>query len=128
MKIYIGNLSANVNKKDLEQAFGAFGKVDSVDLETDKITGANIGSGSVEMPSIDEGDAAIESLNGVVLKEQKVVVQKNPLLKQNRSSRRKSKKAGKGGFNKGSEGGGYSGPMGGFSGQKGSTRGSNRGR
>ncbi len=68
MNIYIGNLSYDVNDADLQDAFGAYGKVDSATVIKDKVTGQSRGFGFVEMPNADEGQAAIQALNGADLK------------------------------------------------------------
>jgi RNA recognition motif-containing protein len=68
VNIYVGNLSFEVSEEDVRGAFEAFGKVESVKLITDKYSGASRGFGFVEMPSKDEGKAAIAGLNGKELK------------------------------------------------------------
>jgi len=69
MKIYVGNLSSEVTEEELRQEFEAFGKVESVNIITDKISGRPRGFGFVEMASVSEGQAAITGLNGKTLKE-----------------------------------------------------------
>jgi len=69
MKIYVGNLSSEVTEEELRQEFEAFGKVESVNVITDKYSGRPRGFGFVEMPSVSEGQAAITGLNGKTLKE-----------------------------------------------------------
>ena len=71
MRIYVGNLSYNVTEEELRQEFAAFGEVESVSLVTDRFSGRPRGFGFVDMPSKEEGDAAIESLNGKMLLEAK---------------------------------------------------------
>ena len=68
MKIYAGNLSYEVAEEDLRQAFAAFGAVESVTIIKDRSTGQSKGFGFVEMPSKDEGQAAITGMNGKELK------------------------------------------------------------
>ena len=68
MNIYVGNLSFEVSEEDVQAAFEAFGKVESVKLIKDKYSGASRGFGFVEMPSKDEAKAAISGLNGKELK------------------------------------------------------------
>ncbi len=68
MKIYVGNLSYEVTEGDLQQAFEAFGHVDSASLIKDRDSGASKGFGFVEMPNDTEAKAAIEGLNGKDLK------------------------------------------------------------
>ncbi len=69
MNIYVGNLSYEVTEEELRQEFLAFGKVESVNIITDKYSGRPKGFGFVEMPSVSEGQAAITALNGKTLKE-----------------------------------------------------------
>jgi RNA recognition motif-containing protein len=68
VNIYVGNLSFEVSEEDVQAAFEAFGKVESVKLIKDKYSGASRGFGFVEMPSKDEAQAAISGLNGKELK------------------------------------------------------------
>ncbi|HEX9950107.1 MAG TPA: RNA-binding protein [Thermodesulfobacteriota bacterium] len=68
MNIYVGNLSFEVSEEDVRGAFEAFGKVETAKIITDKYSGASRGFGFVEMPSKDEGQAAISGLNGKELK------------------------------------------------------------
>jgi len=68
MKIYVGNLSREVNDEDLRTAFEAFGKVDSATVLKDKFTGESRGFGFVEMPAAAEATAAIAGVNGKDLK------------------------------------------------------------
>lgn len=68
MNIYVGNLSFDVTEEDVQAAFEAFGKVESVKVIKDKYSGASRGFGFVEMASKDEGKAAIDGLNGKELK------------------------------------------------------------
>jgi len=68
MKIFVGNLSREVTDEDLNQAFGAFGKVDSATVIKDKYTGGSRGFGFVEMPADAEARAAINGMNGKELK------------------------------------------------------------
>ena len=74
MRIYVGNLSYNVSEEDLRQEFAAFGAVESVSLVTDRFSGRPRGFGFVDMPSKEEGEAAIASLNGKMLDYRAVVV------------------------------------------------------
>ena len=68
MNIYIGNLSYEVNEEDLQEAFEAFGQVESVRIIKDKYSGQSKGFGFVEMPSKAEGQSAFDDLNGKELK------------------------------------------------------------
>ena len=68
MNIYVGNLAYGVTQDDLRGAFGAYGKIESVNLITDKFSGESKGFGFVEMSSNAEADAAIKGLNETPLK------------------------------------------------------------
>jgi cold-inducible RNA-binding protein len=74
MKIYVGNLSYEVTEDELAAEFGVYGKVDSVAVPSDKISGRPKGFAFVEMAAKAEGDAAIAGLNGKVLKERTLTV------------------------------------------------------
>ena len=68
MNIYVGNLSYEVTQEDLQQAFEAFGQVESVNIIKDKYSGQSKGFGFVEMPAKAEAQSAINDLNGKELK------------------------------------------------------------
>jgi len=70
VNIYVGNLSRDVNEEDLQEAFGAFGQVASINIIKDKFSGEPRGFGFVEMPEKAEAQAAIADLNGKDLKGQ----------------------------------------------------------
>src|SRR5947209_19000567 len=63
-KLYVGNLSYNVDSSELEQLFGQHGQVTSAQVINDRGTGRSKGFGFVEMASDAEADAAIAALNG----------------------------------------------------------------
>ena len=63
MKIYVGNLSYVVTEDDLEHLFVAYGKVDSVSIVPDKMSG--LPSGFVEMPDETEARTAIRNIDGI---------------------------------------------------------------
>ena len=74
MRIYVGNLSYELSENELQQEFMAFGEVTSASILTDKYSGRPKGFGFVEMESKSEAEAAIEGLNGKILKERTIVV------------------------------------------------------
>jgi len=74
MNIYVGNLSYEVAEEDLQQEFKAFGEVTSVRVITDKYTGRSKGFAFVEMPTVSEGQAAIDGLEGKMLKDRTLKV------------------------------------------------------
>ena len=63
-KLYVGNLTYQVDNNELEQLFTPFGQVDSAQVIMDRDTGRSKGFGFVEMSSESEADAAIEGLAG----------------------------------------------------------------
>ena len=67
MNIYVGNISHHTTEGDLRQVFEGFGKVESVAIIKDKLSGESRGFGFVEMPTQAEGMAAISGLNGTEL-------------------------------------------------------------
>lgn len=64
MSIYVGNLSFEVTKEDLNAAFAEYGSVKQVQLPSDRETGRMRGFGFVEMASDAEETAAIDALDG----------------------------------------------------------------
>ena len=74
MNIYVGNLSREVTKDDLLEAFEEFGQVESVKIITDRVSGESRGFGFVEMPAEAEAQSAINDLNGKKLKGETLTV------------------------------------------------------
>jgi len=64
-KLYVGNLSYDVTKEDLQDAFATHGTVQDVHVVTDKITGKARGFAFVTMETKESAEAAIQALNGV---------------------------------------------------------------
>ncbi len=64
MNIYVGNMPYSMTDSDLNDAFAAYGKVDSARVVMDRDSGRPKGFGFVEMPNNDEANAAIAALNG----------------------------------------------------------------
>jgi len=64
MNIYVGNLSFNTDDEALREVFAEFGDVTSAKVVFDRETDRSRGFGFVEMSSDDEGNAAIEALDG----------------------------------------------------------------
>ena len=63
-KLYVGNLPYSFRDLDLEQAFSAFGGVQSAKVMMERDTGRSKGFGFVEMNSDAEAQAAIEGMHG----------------------------------------------------------------
>ncbi|MEM7794369.1 MAG: RNA-binding protein [Cyanobacteria bacterium P01_C01_bin.118] len=64
MSIYVGNLSYDATRDDIDAVFAEYGAVQRVHLPTDRETGRPRGFAFVEMSSEDEETAAIEALDG----------------------------------------------------------------
>ena len=117
MKIYVGNMSYDVQEDDLRQAFTQFGEVTSVSIINDKFSGRSKGFGFVEMATKEAGQAAIDGLNGKDLKGRALNVNE---------ARPQEKREDRGGFGGGGRGGfGGGGGRGGEGGYGG--RGGNKG-
>ncbi len=122
MKIYVGNLSFDVTEDEIAAEFGTYGKVESIAIPADKISGRPRGFAFVEMGSKAEAEAAIEGLNGKILKERTIVVNESRPRTDNRGGgsygNRRSGGYGGGGYG----GGGYGGGGGGRGGRSGGGR------
>lgn len=108
MKIYVGNMAYDVTEDELAAEFGAYGKVDSVAIPADRLSGRPKGFAFVEMGSKTEAEAAITGLNGKMLKERTIVVNESRPREDNRGRSfgpNKKPGGGYGGGRKGSSGG-----------------------
>jgi RNA recognition motif-containing protein len=115
-KLYVGNLSYDVDSSELEQLFGAHGTVQSAEIISDRMTGRSKGFGFVEMGSEDEAQAAIAALNGQEHQGRALTV--------NEAKPREDRpRGGGGGGGGGYGGGGGGGGRGGYSGGGGGGRG-----
>ena len=63
MKIYVGNLSFDTTKEELQRLFETHGNVTGVNVVEDQYTGKPRGFAFVEMGSQEEATAAIQALN-----------------------------------------------------------------
>ena len=64
MNIYVSNISFHTNEDDLKNLFSKFGAVTSAKIIMDRETNESRGFGFVEMQSAEEGNKAIEGLQG----------------------------------------------------------------
>ena len=64
MEIYVGNLPWSVSDQELADAFGAYGNVEKASIISDRQSGRSKGFGFVTMNDADEGNKAIEAMNG----------------------------------------------------------------
>ena len=113
-KLYVGNLSYQVDSSELEQLFGQHGTVVSAQIINDRDTGRSKGFGFVEMGSDEEAQAAIAALNGQEHGGRALTV--------NEARPREERSGGGGGGGRGGFGGGGGG-RGGFGGGGGGGRG-----
>lgn len=63
-KLYVGNLSHDLDNNDLKDTFAPHGEVLSAQVIIDRDTGRSKGFGFVEMSDTDQAQAAIDALNG----------------------------------------------------------------
>jgi len=63
-KLYVGNLSWNVNEEQLKNLFSTYGTVVSAKIIMDHSSGKSKGFGFIEMSSQEEIEKAISELNG----------------------------------------------------------------
>ncbi|MDM7943351.1 MAG: RNA-binding protein [Hydrogenophaga sp.] len=109
-KLYVGNLPYTVRDEDLQQAFSAYGSVNSAKVMMERDTGRSKGFGFVEMGNDAEAQAAVEGMNGQSLGGRSLVVNEA------RPMEARPPRSGGGGFGGGggrSGGGGYGGGGGG---------------
>jgi cold-inducible RNA-binding protein len=104
-KLYVGNLTYNVNESDLEALFTPYGSVQSAQVIVDRDTNRSKGFAFVEMGTEAEAQAAIEGLNGRDHDGRNLTV--------NEAKPREARTGGGGGYGGGGGGGGYGGGRGG---------------
>jgi len=75
-KLYVGNLSYSTTESKLRDMFGEFGEIESVKVITDRDTGRPKGFAFVEMASDEAAQKAISELNGKVVDEREIRVDK----------------------------------------------------
>ena len=64
MNLYVGNIAWTTTEEELENLFSQFGNVSAVRIITEGHSGRSKGFGFVEMESKENGESAIESLDG----------------------------------------------------------------
>jgi RNA recognition motif-containing protein len=116
-KLYVGNLSYDVDSSGLEQMFAEFGTVQSAQIISDRETGRSKGFGFVEMSSDAEAQAAIAAMSGKQMGGRSLTVNEAKPREE-----RGGGGGGRGGYGGGGGGGGYGGGSrggsGGYSGGK----------
>jgi len=78
MNIYVSHLSWGTSSEGLGNLFMQFGEVASANVITDRETGRSRGFGFVEMPNEEEGQKAIDQLNGTSFEGQTITVNVAP--------------------------------------------------
>jgi cold-inducible RNA-binding protein len=111
MKIYVGNLSYDVTEDEISAEFGVYGRVESVAIPADRISGRPKGFAFVEMATKSEAEAAITGLNGKTLKDRTIVVNESRPRADNRGGSYGNRRSG--GYSSGGYGSGRSGRSGG---------------
>src|SRR5450432_567315 len=114
-KLYVGNMSYDMDSSGLQELFGAHGTVQSAEIISDRETGRSKGFGFVEMGSDAEAAAAISALNGQEHGGRALTVNE---------AKPKESRPGGGGGGRGGYGGGGGGGGGGYAG---GSRGGSRG-
>ena len=76
MKLLIRNLDRTTTQAELKKLFEPIGAVQSCSIIMDKETGKSKGFGFVEMPKVGEAKAAMQTLNGRLVGENKIRVKK----------------------------------------------------
>lgn len=66
-KLYVGNLSFNLDEGSLKRAFDAFGEVTSATIIMDKMSGRSRGFGFVEYADASQAQTAIDRMHGTDL-------------------------------------------------------------
>jgi RNA recognition motif-containing protein len=110
IKLYVGNLSFQTSRDELEQLFAQAGTVESANIVEDRDTGRSRGFGFVEMATREEGEAAIQQFNGKELNGRALTVNE-ARPREERGNRGGG--GGRGGFGGNRGGGGYGGNRGG---------------
>jgi len=75
-KLYVGNLSYRTTENTLRTLFAEFGEVQSVNVITDRETGRSKGFAFVEMDTEQAATAATASLNGKMVDDREIRVDK----------------------------------------------------
>ncbi len=107
-RLYVGNLSYDVDSSELQQLFAQHGIVNSAEVIADRDTGRSKGFGFVEMADDGEAEAAIAALHGTQHGGRSLTVNE---------ARPREQRSGFGGGR-----GGYGGGRGGFGGGRGGDR------
>lgn len=87
-KLYVGNLSFNMDEQTLVNLFSQFGTVESAKIITDRDTGRSKGFAFVELDSDAAANTAVEKLNGTEQMQRAMTVSiAKPMAPRDNSSR-----------------------------------------
>jgi cold-inducible RNA-binding protein len=73
-RLFVGSLPYNVTSSQLEELFAQAGKIDSVNLITDRYSGQSKGFAFVEMATEEEAQEAIKKFNNFEFEGRRLVV------------------------------------------------------
>lgn len=121
-KLYVGNMSYDVDSTTLQQWFEAHGTVEAAEVIADRETGRSKGFGFVTMGTDEQAAAAIAAMNGQEVGGRKLTVNEA----KPREDRPRSGGFGGGGGRSGGSRGGFGGGRGGSGGSRGGSGGGNR--
>lgn len=117
MNIYVSNLNFATKTESLQELFAGYGEVSSANIIMDRETGRSRGFGFVEMVSDEDGQKAIDALNGRDFEGKTITVNvARPKTDRpdNGGYNRGGYNRGGGGYNRGGNGGGYNRGGGGY--------------
>lgn len=97
-RLFVGSLPYETTSQQLEELFSQAGKVESVNVITDRYSGRGKGFAFVEMTTEEEAKKAIETLNGYSLNGRSIVV--NEARPQEDRGNRPNRGGGAGGYSK----------------------------
>ena len=107
MNIFVSGLNYSMSSEELQEVFTPFGAVTSAKVIMDRATGRSRGFGFVEMPSSDEGRAAIAQLDQSDINGRKINVKEAEERPQRSGGDRPRGNFGGGGRREGGGGGGF---------------------
>jgi RNA recognition motif-containing protein len=77
-RLYVGNLDRTITEAEIETFFSSYGKVVSVLIKRDSVTGEPWGYGFVEMENVSTAEAVLKQANGKLLKRSKINIDPMP--------------------------------------------------
>lgn len=105
INIYVGNLAFSMKDDDLRSLFETYGEVETAKIISDRATGRSKGFGFVEMANREDGEKAINALNGKEVQGRGIKVNEARPRQDKSDSRDFRDSRGAGGGGPGSQGG-----------------------